>query len=213
MIRIMLVDDHAAVRAGLETVLDAEPDLVPVASTEGNEELWPRFNQTRPDLVLLDYHLPGQNSLVICRRLKAILPTPHVVFYSAYADASLAVPLRLAGADGIVSKGAPAQELFEVIRRVARGEVVIPELTPDLLQAASGPLETGDRVLVGLLLDDTSVGDIASVLNLDTEGARVRIERLFGRLAPGEPAAPASRSADVGASGPASSVPESGEGP
>lgn len=188
MIRIMLVDDHAAVRAGLETVLTAEPDLVPVASTEGNEELWPRFNVTRPDLVLLDYHLPGQNSLVICRRLKAVLPAPRVVFYSAYADASLAAPLRLAGADGLVSKGAPAQELFEVIRRVARGEVVVPELTRDLLHAVSGPLETADRVLVGLLLDRTSVKDIAGVLNLDVAGARVRIERLFSRLTPAPPA-------------------------
>ena len=194
MIRIMLVDDHAAVRAGLETVLGAEPDLVPVASTEGNEELWPRFNATRPDLVLLDYHLPGQNSLAICRRLKAILPTPRVVVYSAYADASLAVPLRVAGADGLVSKGAPAQELFEVIRSVAAGEIVIPELMPDLLHAAIGPLDTGDRVLVGLLLDGTSVADVAGVLNLDVAGARARIERLLARLAAAEPAAPALRS-------------------
>ena len=121
MIRIMLVDDHAAVRAGLEKVLDHEPDLVPVASTEGQEDLWPRFHLTRPDLVLLDFHLPGQSSVSICRRLKAIVPAPHVVFYSAYAGAGLAVPLRLAGADGIVSKAARPAELVEVVRRVAAG--------------------------------------------------------------------------------------------
>ncbi len=70
MIRIMLVDDHGAVRAGLETVLGSEPGLEPVAATEGGEELWPDFHRTRPDLVLLDYHLPGQSSLQICRRVR-----------------------------------------------------------------------------------------------------------------------------------------------
>lgn len=187
MIRIMLIDDHAAVRAGLETVLAAEPDLIPVASTDGNEDLWPRFHQTRPDLVLLDFHLPGLNSLLICRQLKSVVPAPHVVCYSAYADASLGLPLRLAGADGLVSKGAPATELFEVIRRISDGDVVLPPLTPDLIEATCGPLDTDARVVISLLLDGTSVSDIAEVLRVDLETARVRIERLLARIVPRDP--------------------------
>lgn len=187
MIRVMLVDDHAAVRAGLETVLEAEPDLVPVASVDGSEDLWPRYHETRPDLVLLDFHLPGKNSLVICWRLKALLHAPKVVFYSAYADASLGVPLRLAGADGLVSKGAPATELFEVVRRVAEGDVVLPPLTADLIEATATPLAGEDRVLTGLLLDGTTVADVAGVLGLGADAARVRIERLLARVVPRDP--------------------------
>jgi DNA-binding NarL/FixJ family response regulator len=138
MIRIMLVDDHAAVRAGLQTVLEPEIDLVAVAATEGNEQLWPQFRRTSPDLVLLDYHLPGQSSLLICRRLKAMVPTPFVAFYSAYADATLSIPLRLAGADGLASKGAPASELFDVLRRVGRGEKVLPPVTRVCRSPCSG---------------------------------------------------------------------------
>ena len=183
MIRIMLVDDHAAVRAGLETVLDREPDLVPVAVTEGNEELWPQYQRTRPDLVLLDFHLPGQHSLLICRQLKGLVPTPFVVFYSAYADASLSVPLRLAGADGLSSKGAPARELLEVVRRVAAGEQVLPPLSADLQTAAMEPLSVEERVIAGLLLAGTSTADIAGVLAVDMATARGRIDRLLGRIA------------------------------
>lgn len=190
MIRIMLIDDHAAVRAGLETVLQAEADLVAVASTDGSEDLWPRFHQTRPDLVLLDFHLPGENSLVMCRRLKAVLPQPKVVFYSAYADASLGVPLRLAGADGLVSKGAPATELFEVIRTIAAGERVLPPLTPDLIEATCRPLSEDDRVLTGVLLDGATVTDVGEVLGSDADAARVRIDRLLGRVVPKDPRAP-----------------------
>lgn len=189
MIRIMLVDDHAAVRAGLVAVLEREPDLEPVAVTEGNEELWPDFHRTRPDLVLLDYHLPGQSSLQICRKLKAIVPRPHVVFYSAYADASLTVALRLAGADGLVSKGAPAAELFDVLRRVSDGETVLPPLTPDLQEASLRDLDPEDRVVAALLLSGARVADVADVLRVDQRRARMHVERLLGRMGRTHPAA------------------------
>jgi DNA-binding NarL/FixJ family response regulator len=185
MIRIMLVDDHAAVRAGLQTVLEPEIDLVAVAATEGNEQLWPQFRRTSPDLVLLDYHLPGQSSLLICRRLKAMVPTPFVAFYSAYADATLSIPLRLAGADGLASKGVAASELFDVLRRVGRGEKVLPPVTRDLQEAAFGPLSPEDRVVAALLLDGATVADLAEVLQVDA--AAVRVERLLGRVAGGYP--------------------------
>ena len=190
MTRIMLVDDHAAVRAGLETVLAQEPDLIPVAATEGHEELWPLFNRTRPDLVLLDYHLPGQSSLLICRRLKAMVPAPHVAFYSAYADASLTVCLRLAGADGLASKGAPARELLEVVRRVAAGERVLPPLSSDLQAAAVDSLAPDERVTVGLLLSGATTADVAEVLREDAIQANARIERLLGRMAGQHDASP-----------------------
>jgi DNA-binding NarL/FixJ family response regulator len=182
MIRIMLVDDHAAVRAGLETVLDREADLIPVASTVGHEELWPLFHRTRPDVVLLDFHLPGQSSLLICRRLKAMAPAPRVAFYSAYASAELCVPLRLAGADGLSSKGAPAGELLEVIRRVARGEKVLPQLTADLQTAAMMPLSIEERVIAGLLLAETSTADVAAALDVEADVARWRIDALLARM-------------------------------
>ena len=182
MIRIMLVDDHAAVRAGLETVLDREVDLLPVAATEGKEELWPQYQRTRPDVVLLDFHLPGQSSLLICRRLKSLVPAPRVAFYSAYADASLCVPLRLAGADGLSSKGAPANELLEVVRRVASGEKVLPQLTADLQTAAMEPLSIEERVIAGLLLAETSNADIADVLGVGVDAARWRIDGLLARM-------------------------------
>jgi len=185
MIRIMLIDDHHAIRAGLETVLCAEPDLVPVAATDAGDGLWPRFRRTRPDLVLLDYHLPGSNSLVICRQLKAMVPAPRVVFYSAYADASLAVPLRVAGADGLASKGAPAQELLEVIRRVAGGEVVLPQPTPDVLAEVRWRLDGENRRTLDHLLAGENP---AGAPDLDADGARRRTERLLEYLMPAAPA-------------------------
>jgi len=184
----MLVDDHAAVRAGLQAVLEPEVDLVAVAATDGNEQLWPRFRRTCPDLVLLDYHLPGQNSLVICRRLKAIAPTPLVTFYSGYADAALSLPLRLAGADSLASKAVPAGEALRSPapgrRRRAGACARYSGLAAGRVRAAvaAGP---GHRRTAARRRHRA---DVAEVLGVDPTGAAVRVERLLGRVASEHPA-------------------------
>jgi len=121
MIRVALLDDHPALRAGLTTVLQAEPGLVPVGAAGDAAAFWPMLHRTRPDLVLLDYHVPGDSTLALCHELKSRPTAPAVVMYSAYADASLGVLARLAGADGVVHKGARAPELFETLRGFLNG--------------------------------------------------------------------------------------------
>ena len=113
MIRVLLVDDHPAMRTGLAAVLAAEPGMVVLGAAASAEELSPALNRTKPDVVLLDYHLPSSDGLVLCRMLKRAVPAPGVLLYSAYADASLAIPAILAGADGLLNKAAPAKELYD----------------------------------------------------------------------------------------------------
>ena len=112
-IRILVVDDHPAMRAGLMAVLRAEAGLVALDAATSDSDLWPTLNRTKPDVVVLDYHLPGDDGLVLCRRIKRQVPAPAVLLYSAYADAALTIPARLAGVDGLVGKSAPANELYD----------------------------------------------------------------------------------------------------
>ena len=71
MIRVVVVDDHPALRAGLQTVLDSEPGIVFAGESSGSEEsVWPICCAARPDLVLLDYHLPRGDGLQLCYRIK-----------------------------------------------------------------------------------------------------------------------------------------------
>jgi len=130
MIRVAVVDDHPAVRLGLQTALRNEPGLVPVGEAETPEELAPLLYRTRPDVVLLDYHLPRRDGLTLCREIKSRVPAPKVLLYTAFADASLIVPAIVAGADGVLDKSLPSLELFEAIRRAARGEELIPGSSP-----------------------------------------------------------------------------------
>ncbi len=182
MIRILIVDDHPALRAGLTAVLRAEPGLVPLDAASSVADLWPALNRTRPDVVVLDYHLPGDDGLALCRQVKAQLPAPAVLLYSGYADASLTIPARLAGVDGVVSKSAPASELYDAIRRVARGERVLPPISRELLTQASADLDTDELPILGMTLEGTPVAEIAETLGLDPAEVTRRIGRMVNRL-------------------------------
>jgi DNA-binding NarL/FixJ family response regulator len=138
--------------------------------------------RTRPDVVLLDYHLPRTNGLVVCRSLKSQPPAPAVLLYSAYADASLVVPAIVAGADGIAHKGSPARELFDAIRTVAHGDRALPPVSPDLLGVARDVLDPADRPILDLLVDHVDSRDIAGALRLEPADVPVRIARMLDRL-------------------------------
>src|SRR4051794_15114174 len=108
LVRVVVVDDHAAIRMGLQAAIASRPPLVCAGAAACGEELAPLLYRTRPDVVVLDYDLPRVNGLELCRRIKAEVPAPAVLVYSAYADATLALAASIAGAGGIVHKGAPA---------------------------------------------------------------------------------------------------------
>ncbi len=182
MIRVLSVDDHPALQAGLHTVLRAEPGLVPVGTAANEFELWPALERTCPDVVLLDYHLPRSDGLLLCHRIKQTIQAPKVLIYSAYADASLAVPAVIAGADGLLHKSAPANDLFNAIRTVARGEKVLPKISIELQSAAAERLDPEDRPIVPMVLDGASEGEIREALRLEPADLAARIERMIGRL-------------------------------
>jgi DNA-binding NarL/FixJ family response regulator len=182
VIRILIVDDHPAMRAGLTAVLQAEPGMAPLGVAESAESLPAAMNRTRPDVVLLDYHLPTEGGLLLCRRLKRTVPAPAVLLYSAYADAQFAIPALLAGADGVLHKSAPASELYDAIRRVARGERVLPPVTRPLLDAATTAIDAEDLPILGMVLDGTSLGDIAATLRDAPAEVSRRIDRMLEQL-------------------------------
>jgi DNA-binding NarL/FixJ family response regulator len=121
MIRILIVDHHPALRAGVKVVLEAEGDMVVVGDTGAQEELLPLLRRTRPDVVLLDCHPPKVAGLRACRLVECLIPAPGVLIYSAYADGRLRVAARVAGADDLLGKNSSALDLVQAIRAVHSG--------------------------------------------------------------------------------------------
>jgi DNA-binding NarL/FixJ family response regulator len=183
MIRVVVVDDHPALRAGLQTVLDSEPGIIFAGESSGEEEsLWPLLRRVEPDVVLLDYHLPRGDGLQLCYRIKQNVPAPKVIIFSAYASPELMLPAHLARADGLMNKGVGARELFETIRRIAKGERAIGEPSAAVLRETLARIPEEDRALTGMLLDGSSEADAARTLGLGHKEVRHSVQRTLSAL-------------------------------
>lgn len=187
MIRLLVIDDHAAVRAGLVGLLRSEPGLVPVAAEASPEPGLAAARRERPDVALVDYNLPGDDGLSLCRKLRTLAHPPKVIIYTAYESDGLVVPAILAGAQGLVDKAAAPDDLFEAIRSVARGTASIPTARPALLEAAGSRIERRDVPILGMLMEGTPQTEIAAVLKLRDGELDERLNAMIGRLRPGAP--------------------------
>jgi DNA-binding NarL/FixJ family response regulator len=183
MIRVVVVDDHPAMRAGLNTVLRREPGIVVCALAANGREALHALG-FEPDVALVDYHLGDEDGIALCRRLKREAEGLHVLVYSAHARGGLALAGRLAGADGVVDKGTPADELLDAIRAVARGNSVFPSIAPELARAPHSRIDRDDVPLLGMLADGASQGEVAAVLRMEPAEVEVRVERLIEVLKP-----------------------------
>jgi DNA-binding NarL/FixJ family response regulator len=181
MIRVLVVDDHPAVRAGLVAMLRAEPGLVPVGSAADPEAAIAAARQTQPDVAILDYHLKSGDGLHVCREMRTLPAPPRILIYSAFAERALGLPAAVAGAHAVVDKGVSPDELFERVRTVARGETMLP-ITPEAMTAGAARLEPEDLPILGLVMDRTPRTEIAEVLGLDDRALERRLEAMLSRL-------------------------------
>jgi DNA-binding NarL/FixJ family response regulator len=184
-IRVLVVDDHPAVRAGLEALLVGERGFECVATLADAGRLLDWIGEIRPDVVVLDYALGADDGLTTCFRVKQRDSPPAVVLYSAYVDRVFTVPAAIAQADATVSKSAPVGELLCAIRDVASGARSRAALDDELIEAASARLLTDDLPIAAMLLSATPVRDIATVVDTSVADVRRRALRIIGRLQAG----------------------------
>lgn len=182
---VLLVDDHPAVRRGLQAMLESEPGLDPVATAAASRDALALVEELRPGVCLIDYHLPDEDGLWLCLRLKALEHPPRVLMYSAFADELLALLAQVCGVDGLVSKAAFADELCDVLRSVADGHTVLPPTSPATMESALSGLDTDDLPIVGMLVHGTPPAEIATTLGVEETWVLARrwaiAERIRGR--------------------------------
>lgn len=182
MIRVLVVDDHPAVLTGLLVALRCEPGIVPVAAVSSAEEAMNEAGHSDVDVALLDYHLPDEDGLVLCQRLKALDRPPRVLVYSAFAGIGLSVSARIAGADGLLDKGVATDTLLDGIRSVSRGVEVMPAVAADEMDIATTTLDEADLPIVAMLVAGTARPDIAAALHVDPAEIDSRLAAMFKRL-------------------------------
>ncbi len=181
-VSVLVVDDHPALRAGLEQLLDQEAGYLLLGTVSNEAELTIALQRHRPDVVIMDYALTRGDGLSACFRLKQRPRPPGVVLYSAYVDDVFAVPATLAQADAIVSKNDSVEVLLTAINAVAAGESQVPSPDPEVIEAASSRLRAEDLPILGMLFARLRVDDIATTLGVDPRDVRARALRIIGEM-------------------------------
>jgi two-component system response regulator DevR len=143
--RVFLVDDHEIVRRGIADLINNESDLEVVGESPGVAHTLGRVAATRPDVAVLDVRLPDGSGVDLCRAIRSAHPEIQCIMLTAYDDDEASYAAVLAGAAGYVLKDIRGQNLIEGIRRVARGESIMPKgLAAGVVATLSTAPATGD---------------------------------------------------------------------
>jgi DNA-binding NarL/FixJ family response regulator len=151
--RVLVVDDHEMFSEALAMLLTRQPDVRLVGSARDAEEalaLLDGDEAEEPDVVLMDLDLPGLDGIQATRRIREATPDAKVVVLTALQDPERIADALAAGACGYVPKTRAVEELMDVVRRAAAGELVMPErdLAPVLEQLRNGRIEDSGRKLL-----------------------------------------------------------------
>jgi DNA-binding NarL/FixJ family response regulator len=179
--RILLVDDHPFMRAGLAQLIDLQPDMV-VAGEAGNPaEAIQKFAVAKPDMVLTDMTMPGRSGLEFIKDLRAAYPDVAILVVSMHDEAIFAERALRAGARGYIMKEAGGENLLTAIRQVLSGQIYLsPRMSANALDIFSGRRPRGSSSPIEKLSDrefevfrlvgqGKSTRDIAQQLHLSTK--------------------------------------------
>ena len=119
--KVLIVDDHAVVRQGVQRLLSALPNTVVLEAATAHEAL-SLARKESPDVVILDINLEGASGLELLRRLRIESPTLRILMFSMHAEAIYANRALKAGAYGYVCKSAGSEELLTAVQRVSEGQ-------------------------------------------------------------------------------------------
>jgi DNA-binding NarL/FixJ family response regulator len=191
-IRVALVEDDSQVRAGLVSLISAEPGFECVAACASGEDALTLLPPLSPDVVLMDIHLPGMTGIECIRRLKRQQPRVQITMLTVFEDHDRIFQSLSAGASGYLLKQTPPERLVEAIGELHRGgspmsaqiarrvvEAFQAPATPDLSETNLTPRE---QEIIRLLAKGFLYKEIADQLSLSVETVRTHLHRIYEKL-------------------------------
>ncbi|WP_051130862.1 response regulator transcription factor [Nesterenkonia alba] len=181
-IRLLLADDQDLVRGGLSALLNLEPDVEVVAEVGRGDQVYDAVEKHRPDVALIDIEMPGIDGIEAIRQLTEAGLAVRCLIVTTFGRPGYLRRAMDAGAAGFVVKDTPAQQLADMVRRVAAGyRVVDPALAAESLAGGVNPLTTREQQVLQAAADGGSVKSIAARLHLSAGTVRNHLSAAIGK--------------------------------
>ena len=197
-IRVLLVDDHPVLRAGLSRLLSVEPDLAVVGHTGSGETAIEMWGQAAPDVCLLDWSMPGMGGLETLHRILEVSPTARVLVLTSSESADDATTALREGACGFITKNVDHEEIVATIRDVHAGRTGIRK---GVLTPARGPqagLSQREVEVLTLLRAGLNNGEIGQRLGITQRTARFHVSAILEKLGVADRTAAVARAYEIG---------------
>lgn len=186
VIRVVVVDDHAVVRAGLTQLLTGAADIEVVGQAEGGAESLDVVAEWGPDVVVMDLQMPGMDGVEATRRIVAA-GSAQVLVLTSFSDSERIVAALDAGAVGYLLKDSDPEELLAGIRAVHRGDSPLhPRAARQLLAARRGPatpeLTVREREVLALVREGLANKQIARRLGITERTVKAHLTAAFAAI-------------------------------
>lgn len=191
-IRVLVVDDHFVVRAGVASFIDSQDDMTLVGDAGNCDDAISAAEALQPDIVLMDIRLDDCSGIDVCRKIKETRPAIRVVMFTTYADLDLLRSSIEAGASGYVIKRMALSSLVDTIRRVMQGEeLVIDKRAQEALDGGGTEAHLADRLrrlspqerrVLSLIADGLTNRQIADELSLAEKTVKNYVSALLHKL-------------------------------
>jgi DNA-binding NarL/FixJ family response regulator len=192
VIRVLLADDQALVRAGFALILNAEPDLEVCGEADDGEAAVALARELRPAVVLMDIRMPQLDGIGATRQITAADPAVRVLMLTTFDLDEYVVAAFRAGASGFLLKTAPRDQLVAAVRTVHAGEALLAPLsTRKLIERFTSPpaeataleaLTSRERHVLTLLARGLSNAEIAAELVVEPSTVKTHVARVLAKL-------------------------------
>jgi DNA-binding NarL/FixJ family response regulator len=183
-IRVICVEDHGVLRDGLTLIINLQPDMEMVASTDNGVEGLELFRRHHPDVAIIDLHLPGLSGLNLIKAIRRESPDAKMIVLTMYGGDEDIFKALEAGAITYVLKGIPADDFLTIVRDVHKGgRPVPPEVASALASRVSLPSLTNREIqIVRALSKGLRNKEIAAELSIDEKTVKVHVKHIFEKL-------------------------------
>jgi DNA-binding NarL/FixJ family response regulator len=183
-IRVLAADDHALLRYGIASLVNAQPDMSLVAEAATGREALDQFRQHRPDVTLMDLQMPDMNGIEAMIGIRSEFPDARVIVLTTYAGDIQTLRALRAGARGYLLKGSVHTDLVEMIRAVHAGQKRVPAEVAAELAKYTGEDELTPREMdvLRLIARGNANKEIAAQLSIAEDTVKSHVTRILDKL-------------------------------